>query len=568
MVSPSPDLQRKINNTDNIVKAKKSHLVSNLSKKHPADYIDLDIHNKLSAIKPWIEDDTIKKISPTFQISPTSLDTNIKNLWGPFFSTIDNVLVLCVDFSDSPSQTSISTINNRFFSTSNTPPLSFLKYFKENSYNKWIPRGEVHGWYRAPNPRTYYINNNWGYGTYPNNSKRLVEDTIDVALLDPNIDWSLFDTNNNNIIDSIIVVHSGAEAAWSGSTSLFWAHASSMTSTKTVNTVSGTKSINRYVFTAEYTFPGASQRIGIDCHEFGHTLNLPDLYDTTNNSNGVGNYSLMGIGCWANNGITPVHLDAWSKYKLGFMDITKNPQGLITLNNVETTADAIKYTTSDPKEYFLIENRQKTSFDTYVPADGLLIWRINENKSNNNDKTCYLVGLVQADNLKDLENKVNNGDAGDSFPGSTNKRSFGSTTSPNSILCNSSVRDMTITSISNSSNSMTFNATVPEIVQSAPPNCALVTVVSPAHIEATTMTIDKSSDPCLTGNCTVTVNVTWRNSGGVAGTFTPTILIDNNPITSTQVTLNAFETVGDSTIVTFTVSNLLGGTHAICPNPN
>ncbi len=554
MVAPHPELQRKINNTDNIVKANKSEFVPNLSSKYPEDYIDLNTHDVLTSIQPWIEDVT------TLSQSTLSFP-NIKNLWGPFFTTIDRVLVLCVDFSDLVSQTTISTINDRFFSTTTD---SFLKYFKEVSYNKWIPNGEVHGWYRAPHPRTYYINNDNGYGTYPNNARRLVEDTIDLALLDPNINWSSFDTNNNGKIDNIIIVHAGAEAAWSGSPSLFWAHSSTITSTK----YAGAKSIDKFVFTAEYTYIGASQRIGIDCHEFSHVLNLPDLYDNSNNSNGIGNYSLMGMGCWGNNGLKPVHLDAWSKYKLGFMDITKDPQGIVTIDNVETHADAIKYTTADPKEYFLIENRQKTLFDTYLPGDGLLIWHINENRTSNNNETCYLVGLVQADNLKDLENKVNNGDAGDPFPGSTNKRSFGNTTSPSSLLCDSTTREMTITSISNSGNSMTFNASVPAITPSLPTNCTAVTVVKPANIEATTMTIDKSSEPCPTGNCTVTVNVTWRNTGGVSGMFTPTIVIDSTPITSTPVTLNAFETVGDSVIVTFSVLTLTGGTHSICPSPN
>ena len=550
MVAPHPELQRKINNTENIVNANKSEFIPNLSTKYPEDYIDLDTHVVLTDIKPWIED-----------VAILSSYSNIQNLWGPFFTTIDRVLVLCVDFSDLQAITTIPTINDRFFSTTGD---SFLNYYKEVSYNKWIPNGEVHGWYRAPHPMSYYINANWGYGTYPNNSKRLVEDTIDLALADPAINWALFDSNGNGKIDNIIVVHAGAEAAWSGATNLFWAHASTITATK----YSGSKSIDKYLLTAEYTYSGASQRIGIDCHEFAHLLNLPDLYDNSNNSNGVGNYSLMGIGCWGNNGLKPVHLDAWSKYKLGFMDITKDPQGVVTINNVENNADAIKYTTADSKEYFLIENRQNILFDTYLPGNGLLIWHVNENKTNNNDETCYLVGLVQADNLKDLENKVNNGDTGDTFPGSTNKRSFGNTTTPSSLLCDLTTREMSITSISNSGNSMTFTASVPPIVPSLVGQCKTIEIVAPAHIEATTMLITKSAEHCQTGTCTVTVDVTWRNTGGVSSIFTPTITVDGNPTTLTPVTLYAFETVGDSVIRTFTLSSLTAATHTICPDPN
>lgn len=561
MVAPHPELQRKINNTDNIVKANKSEFIPNLSTKYPVDYIDLDTHVVLTDIQPWIED---TEISGLLSSSP-----NIQNLWGPFFTTIDKILVLCVDFSDLPAQTTIPTINNRFFSTTGD---SFLTYYKEVSYNKWIPSGEVHGWYRASQLHTYYTNGNSGRGASAPNAKTLVEEVIDLAIADPAINWASFDTNGNGIIDNIIVIHAGEEAAKTGSTSAFWAYMSTITTPKTA----GGKTISKYVLTSEYIQnSGETQRIGIDCHEFGHLLNLPDLYDNTNNSYGVGYYSLMGYGCWGGDpalnpvsAFKPVHLDAWSKYKLGFMDITKDPQGAVTLNNIETTADAIKYTTADPKEYFLIENRQKTLFDTYLPGNGLLIWRINENRTSNDNETCFLVGLIQADNLKDLENKYNYGDTGDTFPGSTNKRSFGNTTTPNSLLCDSTTREMSITSISNSGNSMTFTASVPPIVPSLVGQCKTVEIVASAHIEATTMLITKSAEHCQTGACTVTVDVTWRNTGGVSSMFTPTITVDGNPTTLTSVTLYAFETVGDSVIRTFTLSSLTAATHTICPDPN
>lgn len=573
MVAPHPELQRKINNTDNIVSANKSEFVPNLSIKYPGDYIDLNTHTILTTVKPWEEELTIATTMPStsspFQnvqnIQNIQNIQNVQNLWGPFFTTIDNVLVLCVDFSDLPAVTTRQTIENRFFSTTGD---TFLNYYKEVSYSKWIPSGEVHGWYRAPQTYAYYIGTgNYGWGDYPNNVVRLVEDTIDMAIADSAINWALFDTNGNTKIDNIVVVHSGAEAAWSGSTNQFWAHAGTIFPQKSA----GGKTIYQYVLTSEYIYSGASQRVGIDCHEFGHLLNLPDLYDTNlpKNSNGVGNYSLMANGCWANNGIKPVHLDAWSKYKLGFTNVTTDPQGLVTINNAEASDIAIKYTTADPKEYLLIENRQKTLFDTYLPSDGMLIWHINENQSNNNNEACFLVGLIQADGLKDLENKVNNGDTGDSYPGSTNNRIFGVYTTPNSLLCNGSTRDMSIIDISNSGNTMTFNSTAPAIPGPLPDGCQEVTIVTPPNITATDVTITKSANPCVAGTCTVTVNVTWKNIGGAVGTFTPSIIVDSGtPITSSSITLSPLNNAGDTIIHTFTLSNLTAATHSICPSPN
>ena len=162
----------------------------------------------------------------------------------------------------------------------------------------------------------------------------------------------------------------------------------------------------------------------------------------------------MGAGSWGNMGQTPTHLDAWSKYVLGFADTIEDPTGPQYIDNAEASSTIFKYTTNDPKQYFLVENRQKTLYDKFLPSEGLFIWRIDENQIDNqvynNDKSCYLVGLVQADNLKDLENRANNGDLSDPYPGIMNNRSFGRFTNPNSILCNSQIQDLLISNISDS----------------------------------------------------------------------------------------------------------------------
>lgn len=437
MVAPHPDLFRKFRNTDNIARAMKEELVPSLTTKYPQDYVDVETRNKLDKIKPWIEFEYLnitKKLSPLI---------------------VDKILVLCIDFSDKHSSLSTNIIYNRFFGDSNSK--SFKNYYKEVSYGQYVPEGEVHGWYRAPHEFTYYTGGNYGWGTYPNNVRRLVEDVIDIASGDSNIDWASFDSSNNGVLSSIIIVHSGAEAAATGNINDFWAHVWGTVVPKTV----GGKTVQVYALSAEYiTNVGGSQVSGVDCHEFGHLLGLPDLYDYSGNSNGVGSFSLMSSGSWADGGLTPVHLDAWSKYKLGFSNTLENPTGLVYLTEAETTKNNVKYTTNDVKEFFMLENRQKKLFDTFLPAHGMLIWRVNENKKLNNDEICFKVGLLQADGLRDLENKVNNGDLGDSFPGSTGKRSFGKNTNPGSVLCDNTLKDIILSEISDSSGIMSFNSSI------------------------------------------------------------------------------------------------------------
>ena len=49
------------------------------------------------------------------------------------------------------------------------------------------------------------------------------------------------------------------------------------------------------------------------CHEFGHQLGLPDLYDTTpdqnGNSQGLGAWDIMATGVWNANGYVPAEPD-------------------------------------------------------------------------------------------------------------------------------------------------------------------------------------------------------------------------------------------------------------------
>lgn len=54
-------------------------------------------------------------------------------------------------------------------------------------------------------------------------------------------------------------------------------------------------------------------------------------------------------------------------------------------------------------QYFLIESRQRTGYDTSVPSDEPLIRHVDENQPDNADESHYMTGLVQADKRQDLK---------------------------------------------------------------------------------------------------------------------------------------------------------------------
>ena len=111
-------------------------------------------------------------------------------------------------------------------------------------------------------------------------------------------------------------------------------------------------------------------------------------------------------------------------------------------------------------EYFLLENRQRTGFDAGLPGDGLLIWHIDEAQPGNTDENHYKVGLVQADNRRDMELDHNRGDAGDPYPGSGANAGFSGSTTPGSNSYVNQATCVSVTQVSASGAAMTARVAV------------------------------------------------------------------------------------------------------------
>jgi immune inhibitor A len=82
------------------------------------------------------------------------------------------------------------------------------------------------------------------------------------------------------------------------------------------------------LWVGDYTIEAENGGVGVFAHEFGHDLGLPDLYDTAGpTDNGTGFWTLMSSGSWASDspdsiGDKPVHMGAWEKLALGWLDGT------------------------------------------------------------------------------------------------------------------------------------------------------------------------------------------------------------------------------------------------------
>ena len=382
--------------------------------------------------------------------------------------------VLCIDFSDNVATHDTSEFSFLLFSEGYALATgSFRDYYLENSYDMLDANGAVYGWVRAPQTYAYYVDGDYGTGPYPTNCQRMVEDALNLA--DPYVNFQEFDHDNNGWIDGLIVIHAGPGAEESGSTGDVWSHEWSMPSTQIHDGVY----MRQYTMNPERHPGGGLIEIGVFCHEFGHFMGAVDLYDYGYDSEGVGDFSVMASGSWLNGSQTPCHFDAYHKYKiLNFLSATwiQSNQTNVEIPQVETSPTVYRLAKNGTMlwEYFLVENRQRTGFDAFLPGDGLLIWHVDQNVGGahpNDNQWCpgdpphihYRVALEQADGKWELEacpGYSNSGTIGDVYPGSHNVRAFDDTTTPSSRGYPDTVTQVAVWNISDSDSMMYANLDV------------------------------------------------------------------------------------------------------------
>jgi len=130
------------------------------------------------------------------------------------------------------------------------------------------------------------------------------------------------------------------------------------------------------------------------CHEMGHMLGLPDLYDTEDKSMGLGGWGLMGTGNWNMYGLIPPYLCSWSAEELGIvkpMVIDREGEYRIYSRDCKKIEGKRVYKIYlNEKEYFLLAVRFcRMSKDTtvykmtansitqenYVDSTGIRVWK-------------------------------------------------------------------------------------------------------------------------------------------------------------------------------------------------
>lgn len=312
------------------------------------------------------------------------------------------------------------------------PSASVKDYFIDVSYNQFVPLFDIYGPVKLSQPMAYYGGNKLnGDDIRPD---EMVTEAC--AMLDDEIDFSVYDVDGDGVIDNVYVFYAGYGENDTGIRNAVWPHSWDIAAPQPDGAGRTVyfdgKLINHYACSNELR-GGTTEMAGIGTfvHEFGHVLGLPDLYSTRRSSAFTpGAYSVMDQGSYNNHGLTPPYYSAYERYALGWYEpLVIDSQCDVELISPAQRIDgelAVIIPTTNPNEFYLVENRQQHLRDEFIPGHGMVIWHIDydpdlwDQNIVNIEAAHQRIDLVEADGIQSSSTR-----AGDTFPGTADVTSFG-----------------------------------------------------------------------------------------------------------------------------------------------
>ncbi len=351
-----------------------------------------------------------------------------------------NLVMILVAFTDkafTKTQADFNNLMNQIGYNLNGAAGSVKDYYLEASYNQFNITTTVVGPYTVSQPMAYYGANTGGQGT-DTNPRALISEAINLA--DPNVNFANFDNDNDGTVDGVYVIYAGYGEEAGAPTNTIWAHAWSLATPVIKDGVS----LSKYSCSSELRGTSGTliTTIGVICHEFGHVCGSADYYDTdyaTNGSyDGTGSWDVMANGSWNGNpaGSRPPHFNPYVKTQFNWVTpVLLTSAVSLTINDISSNAQIYKYNTTTANEYFLMENRQQTGFNTNVPGHGLMVYHYSQAKFTSYGNRTSQQGMypvcANAEGNPTTTYGIING-TGCPFPGSSNVTFFGDATTPHS----------------------------------------------------------------------------------------------------------------------------------------
>lgn len=371
------------------------------------------------------------------------------------------VLVIMMQFRDAKLQKTRSQFDDLFNKegyNDDGAMGSVRDYYDFVSYGKLQLHCDILGPYTASENMAYYGGNSVAGGN-DKNPYALFKEAIEKAVEEVNLHD--YDADGDGYVDNVHIIYAGYGEEAGASSNAIWAHEMTFQPI----TIGGMK-IDGYSCSPELRGNSGDgiSRIGPHCHELGHALGAMDYYDTDYDSGGyylgTGDWDVMASGSWNNEGISPANFNPYVKiYDFGWTTAQNLEKD--TINKIEPSAEEdniYRVDTGTKNDFFLLEYRDGSYFDSAEPGKGLLIFHIGpklESKAVSNTinstypQQCYIVCASSTYSRPSATSasygKINS--PGCPYPGSNNKTSFTNNTTPAALTVGGSKTDIKITDI-------------------------------------------------------------------------------------------------------------------------
>lgn len=259
---------------------------------------------------------------------------------------------------------------------------SIKDYFKAQSHGMFELDFDVVGICQLQHPYAYYGKNN--------SQKEDVKpgEMVAEACLwahEHGINFSKYDWNGDGEVDQVFVLYAGHGEASYKDANTIWPHMYYLSASDYGKSLSlDGVTVDTYACSSELNGDGNLDGIGTFCHEFSHCMGFPDLYDTSYAGwFGMGDFDLMCSGSYNGDSKCPAGYSAYEKAECGWLtlkDMTDIEQETSIVGVQPMSADGDAYIIKNKgheDEYYILENRQKTGWDSYLPASGLMITHVD-----------------------------------------------------------------------------------------------------------------------------------------------------------------------------------------------
>lgn len=301
----------------------------------------------------------------------------------PFIGT-KKCLCILVEFSDVKFKNSPDEIrrlvNERNFRNPERGDIGSVRdYFYEQSRGLLDIQFDVVGPVSLPKTQAYYGGDQGDY-YHDLNVQEMIRGAIQGAKA--SVNFKDYDWDGDGFCEPIFVLYAGhgqADHRVEGSEDLVWPHKGNLNQYMYYN---GTY-ISDYACGNELApyKDDLLNGIGTLCHEYSHCLGLPDLYDISyTNSGFFGKWSIMEEGNYNSSARIPAGYTAYERMYAGWLnpiELTDATEitGMKSLGNDGETY--IIYNGRNKNEYYLLENRGDSRWDSAIPGSGLIISHID-----------------------------------------------------------------------------------------------------------------------------------------------------------------------------------------------